>query len=58
VKVFTPLDLEKPNYNLSFYAKFGLVASGTAELELSLLEVPHVVFIGLILLPIGWARGW
>jgi lipid-A-disaccharide synthase len=44
VKVFTPLDLEKPNYNLSFYAKFGLVASGTAELELSLLEVPHVVF--------------
>jgi len=25
-------------------AKFGLVASGTAELELSLLEVPHVVF--------------
>jgi lipid-A-disaccharide synthase len=44
VKVFTPLDLEKPNYNLSFYAKFGLVASGTAELELSLLGVPHVVF--------------
>jgi lipid-A-disaccharide synthase len=44
VKVFTPLDLEKPSYNLSFYAKFGLVASGTAELELSLLEVPHVVF--------------
>ncbi len=44
VKVFTPLDLEKPNYNLSFYAQFGLVASGTAELELSLLEVPHVVF--------------
>ncbi len=44
VKVFTALDLEKPNYNLSFYAKFGLVASGTAELELSLLEVPHVVF--------------
>lgn len=44
VKVFTPLDLEKPNYNLSFYAKFGLVAGGTAELELSLLEVPHVVF--------------
>jgi lipid-A-disaccharide synthase len=44
VKVFTPLDLEKPSYNLSFYAKFGLVASGTAELELSLLGVPHVVF--------------
>jgi len=44
VKVFTALDLERPNYNLSFYAKFGLVASGTAELELSLLEVPHVVF--------------
>jgi lipid-A-disaccharide synthase len=44
VKVFTPLDLEKPNFNLSFYAKFGLVASGTAELELSLLGVPHVVF--------------
>jgi lipid-A-disaccharide synthase len=44
VKVFSPLDLERPNYNLSFYAKFGLVASGTAELELSLLEVPHVVF--------------
>ena len=44
VKVFTPLDLERPNYNLSFYAKFGLVASGTAELELSLLGVPHVVF--------------
>jgi lipid-A-disaccharide synthase len=44
VKVFTPLDLEKPNYNLSFCAKFGLVASGTAELELSLLEVSHVVF--------------
>jgi len=44
VKVFTPLDLERPNYNLSFYARFGLVASGTAELELSLLEVPHVVF--------------
>jgi lipid-A-disaccharide synthase len=44
VKVLTPLDLEKPNYNLSFYAKFGLVASGTAELELSLLGVPHVVF--------------
>jgi len=44
VKVFTHLDLEKPNFNLSFYAKFGLVASGTAELELSLLGVPHVVF--------------
>ena len=44
VKVFTPLDLEKPNYNLSFYSKFGFVASGTAELELSLLGVPHVVF--------------
>ncbi|WP_448583396.1 lipid-A-disaccharide synthase [Thermocrinis sp.] len=44
VKVFTVLDLEKPNYNLSAYAKFGLVASGTAELELSLLGVPHVVF--------------
>jgi lipid-A-disaccharide synthase len=44
VKVFTTLDLEKPNYNLSFYARFGLVASGTAELELSLLGVPHVVF--------------
>jgi len=44
MKVFTPLDLERPNYNLSFYAKFGLVASGTAELELSLLGVPHVVF--------------
>ncbi|WP_029552341.1 lipid-A-disaccharide synthase [Thermocrinis jamiesonii] len=44
VRVFTALDLEQPNYNLSAYAKFGLVASGTAELELSLLGVPHVVF--------------
>ncbi|WP_448587250.1 lipid-A-disaccharide synthase [Thermocrinis sp.] len=44
VKVFTPLDMDKPSYNLSAYAKLGLVASGTAELELSLLGVPHVVF--------------
>jgi len=44
VRVFTALDIEQPNYNLSAYAKFGLVASGTAELELSLLGVPHVVF--------------
>ena len=44
VKVLTPLDMEKPNYNLSAYARFALVASGTAELEMSLLGVPHVVF--------------
>ena len=43
VKVFTPRDMESP-YNLMAYAHFTLLASGTAELEASLLGSPHVVF--------------
>ncbi|MCX8060570.1 MAG: lipid-A-disaccharide synthase, partial [Aquificaceae bacterium] len=44
VKVLTPKDMEKPSYNLMAYADFTLLASGTADLEASLLGAPHVVF--------------
>ncbi|MDW8066932.1 MAG: lipid-A-disaccharide synthase [Aquificaceae bacterium] len=44
VRTITPKDMEKPAYNLMAYADFTLVASGTAELEASLLFSPHLVF--------------
>ncbi|MFN3975904.1 MAG: lipid-A-disaccharide synthase [Aquificaceae bacterium] len=44
VKVFTPRDMENPSYNLMAYAHLTVLASGTAELEASLLGSPHVVF--------------
>ncbi|MEJ5339276.1 MAG: lipid-A-disaccharide synthase [Aquificaceae bacterium] len=44
VKVITQRDMEKPSYNAMAYAELTLLASGTAELEASLLSSPHVVF--------------
>ncbi|MFN7065216.1 MAG: lipid-A-disaccharide synthase [Aquificaceae bacterium] len=44
VKVITPRDVDTPSYNAMAYGEFSLVASGTAELEASLLYSPHVVF--------------
>lgn len=42
--VLTPSDMEKPSYNAMAYAHFTLLASGTAELEASLLNSSHLVF--------------
>lgn len=44
VRVITQRDLEKPSYNTMAYADLTLLASGTAELEASLLNAPHIVF--------------
>ncbi|MDW8294245.1 MAG: lipid-A-disaccharide synthase [Aquificaceae bacterium] len=44
VRVITPEDMESPSYNLMAYADFTILASGTAELEASLLGSPHIVF--------------
>ncbi|RMH80162.1 MAG: lipid-A-disaccharide synthase [Acidobacteria bacterium] len=42
--LLTPLDIEKPSYNTMAHAHLTLLASGTAELEASLLGSPHLVF--------------
>ncbi|MCX8075651.1 MAG: lipid-A-disaccharide synthase [Aquificaceae bacterium] len=44
VKLLTTKDMENPSYNLMAYAELTLLASGTAELEASLLGAPHLVF--------------
>ncbi|MEN3028346.1 MAG: lipid-A-disaccharide synthase [Aquificaceae bacterium] len=44
VRVITQKDMESPSYNLMAYADLTLLASGTAELEASLLGSPHIVF--------------
>ncbi len=44
VKVITQEDVDAPSYNTMAYADFVLLASGTAELEASLLGAPHIVF--------------
>ncbi len=44
VKVITHREMDRASYNLMAYADFTLLASGTAELEASLLGSPHLVF--------------
>ncbi|ADC88764.1 lipid-A-disaccharide synthase [Thermocrinis albus DSM 14484] len=44
VKFFTPSSLPEPSRNIMSYAKAGIIASGTADLEASLLSCPHVTF--------------
>ncbi|MFN3871207.1 MAG: lipid-A-disaccharide synthase [Aquificaceae bacterium] len=44
IKTITPKEVEKPSYNAMAYGDFTLLASGTAELEASLLMAPHIVF--------------
>lgn len=44
LRVITPQDVDAPSYNTMAYADFTLLASGTAELEASLLNAPHAVF--------------
>jgi lipid-A-disaccharide synthase len=44
VRVITSADLENPSYNAMAYARLTLLASGTAELEASLLRSVHAVF--------------
>ncbi len=44
VRIITPRDMEKPSYNAMAFSHFTLLASGTAELEASLLNSPHIVF--------------
>ncbi len=44
IRTITPRDVEKPSYNAMAYGDFTLLASGTAELEASLLMAPHLVF--------------
>ena len=44
VRILTPSDLEAPSYNALAYAKISLVASGTADLEASLLRSPHITY--------------
>lgn len=56
VKVFTPRDMESPSYNLMAYAHFTLLASGTAELEASMLGSPHVVFYRVNPITYLWGR--
>ena len=56
VKVFTPRDMESPSYNLMAYAHFTLLASGTAELEASMLGAPHVGFYRVNPITYLWGR--
>ncbi len=44
IKVITPKDITTPSYNTMAYAEISLVASGTADLEASLLGSPHVTY--------------
>lgn len=44
IKAITPKEVDKPSYNAMAFSDFTLLASGTAELEASLLNSPHLVF--------------
>lgn len=44
VRIVSPKDMEQPSYNILAHSEFSIVASGTAELEASLLLNPHAVF--------------
>lgn len=44
IQVITPKDTKTPSYDAMAYAKLSLVASGTADLEASLLGSPHVTY--------------
>ncbi len=44
VRVITQEDIQSPSYNAMAYARVSLVASGTADLEASLLGSPHLSY--------------
>ncbi len=44
VRVISENDIDNPSYNAMHYAKFSVIASGTASLEAGLALNPHIVF--------------